>query len=302
VWLIPSDRFRYPLTFASVLVIHDLVHIHYPDAVPDDVRRELRQVVPARAAEATLCACMGRFIRDTDLFGVLRLPKEKVRMIRPAPPADFVEITPADADRLKPARLTRPYLFYPAAFRSYKNHAALIDALHMLRHRMGEDSFDLVFTGIHKLPKGLARQIINQGLKDRVHVLGHVDRRTLGALYRCAFATIVPSLYEQGSFPIYEALHWGCPVACSNIPSLVEQCQVLGDAMIYFDPHDPAAIARAILHIRDGRVDILARQHKASQLLWRRTWRDAAQDWLQVFREAIALSGAQSNQPIRWSA
>jgi glycosyltransferase involved in cell wall biosynthesis len=271
VWLIPSDRFRFSLVFPSVLVIHDLVHIHYPDAVPDDVRWELEKLVPARAAEATLCACMSAFIRDADLRGVLGLPADKIRMIRPAPPADFTEVTRAEAARLKPTRLTRPYLFYPAAFRSYKNHSALVEALDWLHHSMGDDSFDLVFTGIHALPRTLARKISDLNLRDRIHVLGCVDRRTLAALYRCAFATIVPSLYEQGSFPIYEALHWGCPVACSTIPSLVEQCEPLGDAMIYFDAQDPPAIARAILRIRDDRESIRNHQVIAAQNLLQRT-------------------------------
>lgn len=293
IWLIPSVRIRLPLTLPSVLVIHDLVHVHFPDSVPANVRWELEKLVPARAAEATLCACMSHFIRDTDLRGVLDLPAEKIRLIRPAPPTDFPELTHAEGLQLRPARLTRPYLFYPAAFRTYKNHSALIDALHLLQHSMGEDSFDLVFTGIHALPKILARKIINLKLKDHVHVLGCVDRRTLAALYQCAFATIVPSFYEQGSFPIYEALYWGCPVACSEIPSLVEQCEPLDDAMIYFDPHDPEEIARAILRIRDDREKIRARQQATKPRLWQRTWRDAARDWLTVFREAIELNAKQ---------
>jgi glycosyltransferase involved in cell wall biosynthesis len=302
VWLIPSVRFRYPLRFPSVLVVHDLVHIHYPDAVPDDVRAELHRVVPPRAAEATLCACMSGFIRDVDLHGVLRLPEEKIRLIRPAPPSDFPNVSREEALRLKPARLNRPYIFYPAAFRSYKNHVALVDALHVLRQNWREESFDLVFTGIHALPKDLARRIAELGLHDRVHVLGCVDRPTLAGLYQCAFATIVPSLYEQGSFPIYEALHWGCPVACSNIPSLVEQCRPLGDAMIYFDPKDPEAIARAIIRFCDDRETILARQQAAKKHLWQRTWRDAAREWLGVFREAICRSDLRHQTPIRRSA
>jgi glycosyltransferase involved in cell wall biosynthesis len=117
-----------------------------------------------------------------------------------------------------------------------------------------------------------------------------VDRPTLGALYHCAYATIVPSLYEQGSFPIYEALHWGCPVACSRIPSLLEQCQPLGDAMIYFDPLDPDDLARTVLTIRDNRETILDHQQSAGKALWQRTWTDAARDWLTVFREAVEMS------------
>jgi glycosyltransferase involved in cell wall biosynthesis len=302
VWLIPSNRFRYPLTFPSVLVIHDLVHVHYPDAVPDDVRWELERLVPARAAEATLCACMSRFIRDTDLQGHLRLPPEKIRLISPAPPQDFSEIKQSDNSARKFVTLTRPYLFYPAAFRSYKNHVALIEALRLVNQSCGQNSVDLVLTGIRRLPPRLARKIAELGMRGRVHILGCVDRQTLAALYQEAFATIVPSLYEQGSFPIYEALHWGCPVACSNIPSLIEQSEPLGDAMIYFNPHDPRAIAEAIFHLRDNRESILLRQQSARPSLWKRTWRDAARDWLTVLREVSDRAGGQVKHSLRRSA
>ena len=44
----------------------------------------LHELVPARSAEATLCACMSAFIRDHDLLGTLRMDPKKIRMIRPA--------------------------------------------------------------------------------------------------------------------------------------------------------------------------------------------------------------------------
>src|SRR5262249_42094172 len=159
VWLIPSNRFRYPLPFPSVLVIHDLVHVHYPDAVPDDVYWELEKLVPVRAAEAMLCVCMSRFIRDVDLRGNLRLPAQKIRVISPAPPEDFPEIKRSYKPNERLSELTRPYLFYPAAFRSYKNHETLIDALRLVDQSRGGNCFDLLLTGIHHPPQSLTRKI-----------------------------------------------------------------------------------------------------------------------------------------------
>ena len=73
------------------------------------------------------------------------------------------------------------------------------------------------------------------GLRSRVHVLGVVDRRTLAALYRGAFAVLVPSLYEQASYQIAEAMYCNVPVACARIPPFLEQCAPLGDAIVYFE-------------------------------------------------------------------
>src|SRR5207253_1840082 len=275
VWLIPSVRLHHRLAFPSVLVIHDLVHIYYPDAVPPWDVEELEQLVPARSTEATICACMSGFIRDHDLLGTLGLNPEKVRMIRPAPPSDTLEPSAEPAGLVKSAALNRPYLFYPSAFRSYKNHALLIQALRLLRDKHRENHLDVVFTGIHSVPHELRRNIRECALQDRVHVLGCVDRGELDTLYRNALATILPSLYEEVCFPVYEALERGCPVALSRIPALVEQYEDMGDTLLYFDPNDAEDLARTILRIRDDRNGIRTRQQAVAGALRARTWKHA---------------------------
>src|SRR5262249_5557517 len=133
VWLIPFAGFPHRLAFPAVLVIHDLIHVHFPDTEDPELRLATDQNFRNRAAEATLCACMSNFIRDYDFKGVLRLPDEKIRVIRPAPPYDLAspssELDGASArselsNRLK-ARLPRPYIFCPSDFRPHKNHQVL---------------------------------------------------------------------------------------------------------------------------------------------------------------------------------
>jgi hypothetical protein len=106
---------------------------------------------------------------------------------------------------------------------------------------------------------------------------------------------MIPALYEQGSFPIYEALRYGCPVACSAIPPFQEQCAPLGDAMLYFDPHNAGAVAEMIRLIRGKRETIRERQRLASRAIWKRTWKEAAREWLALFREA-AETGRAANR------
>jgi glycosyltransferase involved in cell wall biosynthesis len=291
VWVIPHAGFTQPLDFPSVLFIHDLVPFHFPDGFDPAHVQTLRRVIPARAREATICACMSQFIREHDLVGVLGLPPDRVRMVRPAPPNDFPRTEDGVDSLYRPrelGELVRPFLFYPSAFRPYKNHAGLIRALQVLRDEMGEDGFDVVFTGRRagELPVSLERLADQTGTRKRIHVLGHVDRGVLAALYKKAFATIMLSFYEQGSFPVYEALYWGCPVASADIPSLREQCAAMGDSMVYFDVHDPRAIAHAVCALRDHRESIQQGQQRTRHLLWQQTWTQVAEEWLGVFREA----------------
>ena len=172
--------------------------------------------------------------------------------------------------------------------RGYKNHSVLIDALALPEFRDDLAALHLVFTGgseIHSRDALLARAA-RAGLAERVRIHDCVSREDLALLYRHATATVVPSLYEQGSFPIYEALHYDCPVACSDIPSLREQCAGLGDAMIYFDPHDVRAVAAAIRTLVRDRSAIRRAQAARAAAAPGRSWADAAEEWLAVFRSA----------------
>lgn len=291
-WLIPYVGQIYHLPPGSVLVIHDLMHLRFPDLFPPEFARRLRALVPRRAAEAALCATMAELIRDHDLVGALGLPIEKTRVVRPAAPADLPAIGDELADRLIPVALRgRSFLLYPAAVRPYKNHRALIEALRELRDR-GEDRFDLVLTGNRELPPDLAGLIDRSGLEGRVHRLGYVDRSVLAALYARAFATIVPSFHEEVCFPIYEALRAGCPVACSRIAPFLEHYGGMGDAMLFFDPEQPREIADVVLAIKADRAGIRERQRAASRPLRERTWDDAAREWLAVLEEAAELARA----------
>jgi glycosyltransferase involved in cell wall biosynthesis len=289
-WIVPQVLLDQPLPYPSVVMIHDFVSSHFQELFErwyPGYHDRAKQLMPVRAREAAICLCMSNFIRDSDLLGVLKLPPSKVRVVRSAPPADLPELS-VSPESLIPKTIQRPYIFFPTAFRPYKNHGGLVQAIRILRDRHQENSWDLVFTGekLGYLPPELEQQIKDCNLQDRIRVLGRVDRQTLAALYRQAFATIVPSFYEQGSFQIYEALQAGCPVACSHIPPFLEQCGPMGDGMLYFDPGDPDAIAQTILTIRDQRENIQRSQRDTSRVLWKRTWDDVARDLIQICKEA----------------
>ena len=294
VWIIPWINLATPLPTPSILLIHDLVHEHFPAAFADPAQAvRLRAVAAERSAEAAFCACMSAFIRDTDLLGILNLAPSKVHLLPLALPADLPVVSAAEVGELRPTQLRRPYLLYPAGFRPYKNHRLLIEALHVLRAQHGVRELDLVFTGYQELPADLQELVDELGLRDCVHVLDTVDRTTLAALYRGAYATLAPSLYEQGSFPVFEAIQYGCPVACARIPAFVEQCRTLGDAMLYFDPHDPDEAARCVLAIRADRDGVIKGQRQASGRLRKTTWRDVVRLWLPVLQDAVELADWQ---------
>lgn len=66
-----------------------------------------------------------------------------------------------------------------------------------------------------------------------VRRLGYMPAHELPALYSGANIFFMPSLYEGFGMPIFEARKCGCPVACSDIPSMREAG---GVSALYFQP------------------------------------------------------------------
>ena len=169
---------------------------------------------------------------------IVGISPRKIRTIHHAPDELPLPQTPAGWD----AAGWDNFLFYPANFWDHKNHRRLLAALAQLR----ADGLAVrcVFTGT-LLGRGEEwRQLVAEtGTADLVRHLGRRPRAELSWLYARARALAFPSLMEGFGIPLIEAMHSGCPVACSNLTSLPEIAQ---QAALYFDPTSEADIARAL--------------------------------------------------------
>ncbi|MDW5593641.1 glycosyltransferase family 1 protein [Conexibacter stalactiti] len=106
---------------------------------------------------------------------------------------------------------------------------------------------------------------------DLVQVLGFVDEEDLAGLYSGAELFAYPSIYEGFGLPLLEAMHAGTAVLTSPVSSLPE---VAGEAAIYADPHDVAAL-RAALARGLGDEELVARlaregRRRAAGFSWER--------------------------------
>lgn len=285
LWLLPYVGLDQDFAKPTVVIVHDLVTYHYSDAMPADKLESFKRLVDQVTGRAKIVACMSNFILQNDLHGTLGLPEHRTRMVRPAVPKDFA-FSATVASTIPPELPSGNYLLYPAAFRSYKNHALLLKALPEL-NRNQPSPLHVVFTGITQTPADL-KQIIEQlDIQPWVHVLGKVSRGQLEALYRHAFATAVPSLYEQGSFPLMESLGFGCPILSSDIPSLREQLQAMQDDAMFFDPHSIDSFVAAVRRLQLDRSGSLAKQLSGFERMKQRSWEDVAGQWCEVFQQAI---------------
>ncbi len=178
--------------------------------------------------------------------------------ILPLPPAytpDKTEISRLHIAgmRLK-YHLPEQYFFYPAQFWMHKNHARLIQALHILRFRY-KTNIPIALVGsriggaaearekIYEMAMHLAEQL---DVQDLCRYLGYVPDQDMPLLYAGAAALVMPTMFGPTNTPVSEAWGLGCPVITSDIRGIREHT---GDAGLLVDPTSADSIAEAMLKI-----------------------------------------------------
>lgn len=285
-WLVP-----YPgvpgglgdLGAPMVLIVHDLVYRHYTEGFDPVLTHELHGQTEALAARASLCVAPSEVVRQVELVGTLGVARERTAVVPHAVPAELLESITITPDEVAAKhRLSRRYFFFPSAFRPYKNHVLAVRALELL----ARGDVGLVFTGIRTPPPALARVLSESRVGSRVRCLGSVPRDEVAALYRGAAALVFPTLHEGFGLPVLEAAALGCPVLCSDLPVLHEVADGFGDAVAYFDPHSVEDLARRMGDVLDGRARLEPALARAREVARRRTWKEAAGEWLELCRVA----------------
>jgi glycosyltransferase involved in cell wall biosynthesis len=240
----------------------------------------------ARRADAVIAdsECSKR-----DIVKHLGIDAARVRVVYLAAGAHYRPVDDTTAVRRKYA-LPDKYLLYLGGFDQRKNVRVIIEAFARLPefHAAG---YRLVLAGV-KLgedseffpsPQRIARET---GLSnDAIQSIGWVDGDDQPALYAGATVFLFASLYEGFGLPPLEAMACGAPVISSNASSLPE---VVGDAGVLVDPHDPAAWGDAIRAVlTDGARRTAMRERGVAQSK-KFSWDRVADETLAVYESVAA--------------
>lgn len=266
-----------------VLTVHDISYASHPEWFSARDLRVLKRWVPWSIKRASRVITVSEQCRR-EIIQTYSVPESKVvRVYNAAGPA--AQAARPDAARAEVGRLgvdlSRPYILAVGNLQPRKNLVRLIEACRMLV----ADGLDanLVLVG----PEHYRSELVTSAASDlgtRVTLTGYVSTVQLAALYECARVFAFPSLYEGFGIPALEAMAHGTPVACANAGALPEVC---GDAVVYFDPLDPPAIAATIRQVfdDDSLRDRLAAAGRVRQAHF--SWERAARETLAVYREAV---------------
>jgi len=220
------------------------------------------------------------------------LAKKKVQVI-PLAPAIAANEEPGPADLSffqQKFLLPDSFILYPAQTWPHKNHLALLEAIANIRERYGM-IISAVFTGTVYEPffPRIEKEIQKLHLEKQIRFLGFVTPLELQCLYRLAKCVVIPTKYEAGSFPLWEAFLSGVPTACSNVTSLPAQA---GDAALVFDPDQPDEIVNAIMSLwtdESLRQTLIERGKKnVAQYSWELTARTFRAHYRRIAQRALS--------------
>lgn len=259
---------------ASVITVHDLIHLRFPQYFKFKVRPYYQTVV--RAA----CARAKRVITDDeatveDLQRHLGVDPRKIRVVPLGVDERFLEAGTRSA-----APAPRRYLLYVGNHRKHKDIPTLLRAWSALPPRY---ELDLYLTGPDDFDGELQRLSTPQR---QAVALGSVSVEQLPQTYAGATALVQPALREGFGLPMLEAMACGCAVIASAgaVP------RVLASAALTFPAGDARALSALLQKIADdeglrGRC-VNVGFGIARTLTWDRCARATADVYREILEEA----------------
>lgn len=263
------------LDVPTAISVYDVQHHELPQLFSRGERLFRRWAYDGAARSADLVITTSEYSRQRlrEYVGA-----ERVEVVHMGIDLERFTLEPGPDDERLLAELDLPdeYVVYPANLWPHKNHERLLDAFARVAH----ERLELVLTGA---TYGRENQLLAG--RERVRHLGFIPHPAVPALFRRARAMVFPSLYEGFGAPPLEAMACGCPVASSTRGSLAEMC---GDAVLAFDPEEPAAIAAAIERVATDealreRLAALGPTHAAGF-----TWEAAAARHVELYERIAA--------------
>ncbi len=234
----------YKTTVPVIPTMHDVQEFHFPEffSVSERLHRAINNLKSVSESDHIIVSFS--HIKN-DLIKFYSIADEKISVC-PPPFADDWFSTKNETDwEILQARysISKKYLLYPAATWPHKNHINLISAIDKIK-KLGIE-INLVCTGNRTdFYSEIETKIKEHRLEDLIKFLGIVPEEDLIGLYKNSELVVIPTLYEAGSGPLYEAMRYKVPVICASTTSLPE---TIADERFVFNPKDVDELSNLII-------------------------------------------------------
>lgn len=248
VFLSPDNFLTLSTKVKTVLVTHDLAHVHYPHQVAFFQRLYYRFFTEKFNKKAGHIVAVSEFTKG-DLMRQYGIAPAKIsvsgngcrEMFRPLQGIEKQAVSATFSEG-------KPYFYYIGAVHPRKNVHRLIAAFDQFKAATGAPH-KLLIAGRFAWQAGEVKAAF-EAAKHRADIqfLGYVSDEDSARLLGAATALVYVSLFEGFGVPLLEAMHAEVPIVTSDVSSLPE---VAGDAAILVDPMKVEEIAEAMRRISE---------------------------------------------------
>jgi glycosyltransferase involved in cell wall biosynthesis len=273
---------------SSVVTVHDLGYLYYPEAHPllDRLYLDLSTRYNARVASRVIA--VSQATKD-DLIQHYGIEPDKITVVYSGHDETMQPVEDeATIEKVKARYGIRgDYILYVGTLQPRKNLERLLEAYAIVRKQAQRDETPCLVIAGRKgwLYNQIFQHIVRLDLESKVIFPGYVPQDDLPALLSGACLFVFPSLYEGFGLPVLEAMACGTPVLCSNASSLPE---VAGEAALLVDPIDVKSMAEAmncLLQDEGLRTQLVER---GFQQVRRFSWDRCARETLAVLKASTS--------------
>lgn len=248
VFLSPDNYLCLSTKVRTIMITHDLAHLHYPGEIPYLTRKFYDYYVPKYIEKAAQIIAVSAFTK-ADIIKQFGTAAEKIEVVYNACTAQFQPSTDQEKQGIKTEYAGgQDYFFYIGSINPRKNIQNLIQAFDQFKAKT-KSPMKLLLGGRFAWQSGPIQEAFDQAsYKSDIQLLGYIEEETLPKMIAAAKALVYISLFEGFGLPILEALHCETPVITSDTTSMPE---VAGEAALLVNPKSVEEIAQAMERILD---------------------------------------------------
>ena len=143
------------------------------------------------------------------------------------------------------------FIFYPAQYWAHKNHAYIIEALHILKKQHNK-TIKTVFCGADKGNLNYLKSISKKlDVDEDIKFLNFTNEEEIYSLYKNSFAIVVPTYFGPTNHLPIEGFCFEKPVLYSDFMCNNEQVR---DGVIEIDLKNPVDLAEKLLKLQNDKL------------------------------------------------
>ncbi|MHC8397813.1 glycosyltransferase family 4 protein [Pseudomonas sp. LB3P93] len=277
----------WPLSFdgPTVITLHDLTHLHYPETQPPSRLREIERRLADGVQRASLILTDSQYIAD-EAQAHFALPAERFVVAPLGVAARFHPREPEAIDAVLKAHgvEAREYFLCVGTLEPRKNLTLALRA-HARLPEAVRQRFPLLIAGMAGWQGEQFSDELRAALATGdVCLLGYLPDEALAQLLAGARALIFPSLYEGFGLPVLEAMASGTPVILTRHSAMPE---VAGAAGNYIAADDPDNLRDAMSQLIDDPLHWQSCREAGLQQAKLFSWERCAKVTARAYRQAM---------------